>query len=85
MKHERGNRYVLSTGRELNAAYGGYIGLNAELRVGLGTDHAPLEIDTRVEEAKDIDLDPDECWTSAEREELADFMIAQWQRFKDQH
>ena len=82
MKHLGGNHYELSTGRRLDASAGGYIGLNAGLRVGLGYDHAPLEIDRGLADAEGIEVDPDECWTSEERAELADFMIAQWQAFK---
>jgi len=71
------NHYVLSTGREFYAHLG-IIGCadqaNQEYQDGnVGTFFTAYGFDS------DLALDE---WTQAERVELADFMIDQWQRFK---
>ena len=72
------NTYRLSTGREVKANCG-FIGLNHALSVAEGFDGSiyALAHDDWYDDDKDR-------WTPAERAELADYMIALWQRFKAQ-
>jgi len=81
MEHLGGSRYRLSTGREINASFGGYIGLSPEMRVGLGCDTHADEVTPEVVIREGMSIDPADFWTPAERAELADFMIEQWRRF----
>lgn len=68
-KDDGGRTYILSTGREVEASFGGYIGLSADLDIGVGADGS-------------VDLEFPDSWTYEECAELADFMIEQWTRFK---
>jgi hypothetical protein len=62
----------LASGRELYP-YEGFISINADLNVRHGYDGLLDGLD---------ELERDGTWTPAERHELADRMIALWQRFK---
>ena len=62
----------------------GFIGINAELELAEGYDGYPCPHDTQTN--KRI---WDECcqpiFTKAEREELADYMIGLWTKWKEAH
>ncbi len=77
MKVTDRDNYELSSGRRFSANCG-IIGLSPEkLTVSEGFD-GEIDIDGYPWE----DFTDENRWTPAERAELADFMIAAWQRFK---
>lgn len=82
MRRIKHGSYMLSTGRRVHDVAGDAIGINEGLEVTYGHDADLLGVtppDWLRQEH------PDVCWTPAECVELADFMIARWQRFKQQH
>lgn len=68
-----GNKFRLSTGREIRANKG-FVGINDRLEVAEGYDGP-------IEGLRNID-GPQDTWSESERAELADYMIDLWQRFK---
>ncbi len=79
MKNINRHDYQLTSGRRLTASYSGVIGLQpTELAVHVGYD-GDVDGLSPVPDGVEASTTP---WTPAERAELADFMIAAWQRFK---
>jgi hypothetical protein len=79
MQRKDCDHYVLSTGREFHANLG-IIGIaqQSEDNTGYCRVHG-----YELGEGLDSSLDADEqTWTLAEKEELADYMIEQWQSFR---
>lgn len=84
MKHVRNDQsrdaYELSTGRIVDANSGA-IGIDNELNVSEGYDGGIYPSPDELTDGP-AGLDPEQVWTQAEREELADYMIGLWTRWK---
>lgn len=77
MKQIDRDHYELSTGRRFHANCG---------TIGIAGDDNESEITGGYDDSLDMGLEwlePDEVWTVAERQELADFMIARWTAWRD--
>ncbi len=80
---DTGGDLVFSSGRKLTRANGGIVGIDKDCRVFGGYDNYLYPL---YDYDAFSDMDEEELaeqWTGDDRRELAEYMIARWQRFRD--